>query len=55
MIDAHSQMYVGVPVVARLVGTNVEEGERLLAESGLNLIRAGDLGEAARAAVEAAS
>jgi succinyl-CoA synthetase beta subunit len=55
IIDAHSQMDVGVPVVARLVGTNVEEGERLLAESGLNLIRATDLGEAARAAVEAAS
>ncbi len=54
IIDAHSQMDVGVPVVARLVGTNVEEGERLLAESSLNLIRANDLGEAARAAVEAA-
>jgi len=54
IIDAHSQMDVGVPVVARLVGTNVEEGERLLAESGLSLIRAGDLGEAARAAVKAA-
>ena len=54
IIDAHSQMDVGVPVVARLVGTNVEEGERLLAESSLNLIRANDLGEAAKAAVEAA-
>ena len=54
IIDAHSQMDVGVPVVARLVGTNVEEGERLLAESDLTLIRANDLGEAARAAVEAA-
>ena len=54
IIDAHSQMDVGVPVVARLVGTNVEEGERLLAESSLSLIRADDLGEAARAAVEAA-
>ena len=54
IIDAHNQMDVGVPVVARLVGTNVEEGERLLAESSLSLIRADDLGEAARAAVEAA-
>ena len=54
IIDAHSQMDVGVPVVARLVGTNVEEGERLLAASSLSLIRADDLGEAARAAVEAA-
>ena len=54
IIDAHKKMDVGVPVVARLVGTNVEEGERLLAESSLSLIRADDLGEAARAAVEAA-
>ena len=54
IIDAHSQMDVSVPIVARLVGTNVEEGERLLAESSLSLIRANDLGEAARAAVEAA-
>jgi succinyl-CoA synthetase beta subunit len=54
IIDAHKQMDIHVPVVARLVGTNVEEGERLLKESGLNLIRATDLGEAARKAVEAA-
>jgi succinyl-CoA synthetase beta subunit len=54
IIDAHKQMDVAVPVVARLVGTNVEEGERLIKESGLSLIRATDLGEAAKAAVEAA-
>jgi succinyl-CoA synthetase beta subunit len=54
IIDAHKQMDVRVPVVARLVGTNVEEGERLLEESGLSLIRAHDLGEAAKKAVEAA-
>ena len=54
IIDAHREMEIRVPVVARLVGTNVEEGERLLRESGLSLIRAGDLGEAAVKAVEAA-
>jgi succinyl-CoA synthetase beta subunit len=54
IIDAHRQMKVGVPVVARLVGTNVEEGERLLKESGLSLIRASDLGEAAQKAAAAA-
>jgi len=55
IIQAHRDIQIGVPVVARLVGTNVEEGERLLAESGLSsLIRASDLGEAARKAVEAA-
>ncbi len=55
IIDAHEQMDVRVPIVARLVGTNVEEGERLLTESGLDLIRATDLGEAAAKAVAAAS
>ena len=55
IIDAHKEIDINVPVVARLVGTNVEEGERLLAESGLSLIRANDLGEAARKAVEAAA
>lgn len=54
IIQAHKEMAVNVPVVARLVGTNVEEGERLLKESGLSLIRAGNLAEAARKAVEAA-
>jgi succinyl-CoA synthetase beta subunit len=54
IIEAHREMDIRVPVVARLVGTNVEEGERLLSESGLNLVRAADLGEAARKAVEAA-
>ncbi|MCH8850515.1 MAG: succinate--CoA ligase subunit beta, partial [Chloroflexi bacterium] len=42
------------PVVVRLAGTNVEDGERILKESGLPVVRAADLGEAARAAVEAA-
>jgi succinyl-CoA synthetase beta subunit len=56
IIQAHREMEIGVPVVARLVGTNVEEGERLLADSGLTtLIRAEDLGEAARKAVYAVS
>jgi succinyl-CoA synthetase beta subunit len=55
IIDSYKQMNVKVPVVARLVGTNVEEGERLLKESGIPLIRAHDLGEAAKKAVEAAS
>jgi succinyl-CoA synthetase beta subunit len=54
IIVAHREMEIGMPVVARLAGTNLEEGERLLAESGLAVIRAADLGEAARKAVEAA-
>jgi succinyl-CoA synthetase beta subunit len=54
IIDGQKQLNITMPIVARLVGTNVEEGERLLAESGIALIRAQDLGEAARKAVEAA-
>jgi len=54
VVEAHREMTVGVPVVVRLAGTNLEEGERILRESELPLIRAADLGEAARKAVEAA-
>ncbi len=54
IIQAQRQMQKTVPVVARLAGTNVEEGERLINESGLPVIRADDLGDAAKKAVEAA-
>jgi succinyl-CoA synthetase beta subunit len=54
IIQAQRQMQKTIPVVARLAGTNVEEGERLINESGLPVIRAADLGEAAAKAVEAA-
>ena len=54
IIEAQRQMPTAIPVVARLAGTNVEEGERLIRESGLPVIRADELGDAARKAVEAA-
>ena len=54
IIEAQRQMPTAIPVVARLAGTNVEEGERLIRESGLPVIRAEELGEAAKKAVEAA-
>jgi succinyl-CoA synthetase beta subunit len=44
-----------VPVVVRLVGTNEEEGSRILRESGLDFIAEGDLGEAVRKVVELAA
>jgi malate-CoA ligase subunit beta len=44
---------VKVPLVVRLAGTNVEEGRKILAESGLELITAETLAEAASKAVEA--
>jgi hypothetical protein len=40
-----------VPVVVRLAGTNVEEGQKILAKSGLPIIRANSLMEAAERAV----
>jgi succinyl-CoA synthetase beta subunit len=54
IIEAQRQMPTAIPVVARLAGTNVEEGERLIRESGLPVIRADELGDAAKKAVAAA-
>jgi succinyl-CoA synthetase beta subunit len=54
VIEAHRQIDIKVPVIMRLVGTNLAEGEQLVKESGLPLIRAQSLGEAAAKAVEAA-
>ena len=54
IIDAQKQFNIDVPVVARLAGTNVDEGEALLAAASVNVIRAKDLGEAAKLAVQAA-
>ena len=45
---------VGVTVVVRLEGTNVELGRKMLAESGLNLINATDMNDGARQVVAAA-
>ncbi len=55
VVDARREMKIDVPVVVRLAGTNVEDGERILSEAGeAGLIRAKDLGEAAAKAVAAA-
>jgi succinyl-CoA synthetase beta subunit len=42
-----------VPLVVRLEGTNVEEGKAILRESGLNVIPANDLADAAEKVVAA--
>ncbi len=52
--EAYRQMDIRVPLVVRLAGTNVEQGRRILAESGIKFIAAQDLAEAGRLAVEAA-
>ena len=55
VVDAHKELdLTSTPVVVRLDGTNVEEGERILKDSGLPVVRAPDLGAAAAKAVEAA-
>ncbi len=53
IIRAVREVRVGVPVVVRLEGTNVEQGRRMLAESGLDIVPADDLTDAARKAVAA--
>ena len=55
IINAANAVKLSVPLVVRLEGTNVEEGRRLLKESGLALITANDLADAAQKAVKAAS
>ena len=53
VVQAARDQRIDVPVVVRLAGTNVEEGRRILDESGLALIRADDLDDAARKAIDA--
>ncbi|GAB1381638.1 malate--CoA ligase subunit beta [Pararhodobacter aggregans] len=53
VIQALREVQVDVPVIVRLAGTNVEAGQKILAESGLPLIRANTLMEAAERAVGA--
>ena len=47
IVNAAKEIGIKVPVVVRLEGTNVEEGKKILADSGLNLIVATDLEDAA--------
>ncbi len=54
IVEAYQQMNIPFPVVIRLAGTNLEEGQRILADSGINCIRAKDFYDGARKAVEAA-
>ena len=55
IIAAVREVGVEVPVVVRLEGTNVNKGRDLLAASGLDIIAAGDLTDAAKKAVAAAA
>ena len=53
IIKAIKDVAVTVPVIVRLEGTNVEQGQKLLAECDLDIISASDLDDAARKAVAA--
>ncbi len=52
VVQAAEKISLSVPVVVRMEGTNVEEGRRILRESGLKLINASDLADAAKKVAE---
>ena len=52
VVEAAKKTGIKVPVVVRMEGTNVEEGRKILAESGLNLTTATDLKDAAQKIAE---
>jgi succinyl-CoA synthetase beta subunit len=53
IINAAREVDIQVPLVVRLEGTNVEKGRKMLTESGLDIIAAQNLNEAAEKAVAA--
>jgi succinyl-CoA synthetase beta subunit len=53
VVAAAREVHLHVPLVVRLEGTNVEMGKKILAESGLPILSADDLGDAARKIVDA--
>jgi succinyl-CoA synthetase beta subunit len=54
IIAAVRKLGLTLPVVLRAEGTNVEQGKKMLAESGLSLVMAEDMGDGARKVVELA-
>jgi len=54
VVAAAREVHLGVPLVVRLEGTNVELGKKILAESGLPIISGNDMADAAQKAVAAA-
>lgn len=54
IINAAKTLKLSVPLIVRLEGTNVEAGKKLIADSGLAVIAADDLADAAQKAVKAA-
>ena len=52
VVDAAKEMKINVPLVVRLAGTNFKQGKEILDNSGLELISAGNLDDAAKKIVE---
>jgi succinyl-CoA synthetase beta subunit len=48
VVEAARQVHLDVPLVVRLEGTNVERGKEILAESGLNIVAADGMADAAQ-------
>ena len=55
VVAAAKNLGVSIPIVARLEGTNVEEGRRVLRESGMNILTAEGMNDAAEKVVSAAN
>jgi len=53
VVDAAEDIKISVPLVVRLAGTNFQEGKKILNNSGLKIISANNLGNAAKKIVEA--
>ncbi|MFY9624873.1 MAG: succinate--CoA ligase subunit beta, partial [Rhodoplanes sp.] len=53
VVEAVKEVGLKVPLVIRLEGTNVDLGKKIIAESGLNVVSADDLDDAAQKVVKA--
>ncbi|MGH7933750.1 MAG: ADP-forming succinate--CoA ligase subunit beta [Candidatus Binataceae bacterium] len=53
VVDAAREVKLSVPLVVRMEGTNVDKGKRILKDSGIKVISANDMADAARRVVEA--
>jgi succinyl-CoA synthetase beta subunit len=53
VVEAAKQAKLNVPLVVRMEGTNVEQGKAILKNSGIKVIAAADMADAARRVVEA--
>ncbi len=54
VVDAVKELEIKMPIIVRLAGTNVEEGRKIIDQSGLTVISAATLADAAKKAVDAA-